>query len=378
VIICFVGKKLSYSLPSELETVKQFHGQNAKIEVSGPYFMSTNTDSEASSLPGFDPSIQTENIAFDRAEMVLCSSCKRANPPNRLKCLYCAGDLDLPSQKTAGIKLALRKLEFWERGENLILNRVSDAADTEKAAVFLSLEREEFDKIANARSRLPLARVGSNGEARAAIEHLSALGVECFSVSDESLRLETPNIRISGIEFLPGEIGFKNFNTGKIVHFPTYEVALVVEGFISRTKVDLVEKRQIRGESRLIDQTSIASDDRVLDVYPRDQVIGFRLSPAGFDFSCLGENKSLLARGNWGRLIDLLKARLPSAEFVFDYPKVRQALESAWPIESLVGTKGMVQTGFGKREFGSVATTSNLEQFNKYSRLQRHLYETKK
>lgn len=340
--------------------------------------MPTNIDPEASSQPSSDPSIRTDNVAFGRAEMILCPSCQRTNPPNRFNCLYCAAELNVPNLKTGGIRPGIRKLEPWERGVNIILDVVSDAADIARAATLLSLEREDFEKVVNIRSRLPLARTANSGEAKVAIEQLSFLGVECFLVPDEVLSIETPNIRISGIEFLGGEIGVKHFNTGETVRFPTYEIALIVEGSISKTKVDIVEKRRIRGESKVIDQISVSSDDRVLDIYPRDQAVGFRAIPAGFDFSCLGENKGLLARENWGRLIDLLKARLPSADFAFDYMKVRSALETAWPIESLVGTKVMIQTGFGKREFGSVATTSNLEQFNKYSRLQRYLYETKK
>ncbi|MEQ1605649.1 MAG: hypothetical protein ABL999_12350 [Pyrinomonadaceae bacterium] len=340
--------------------------------------MSINTDSKAISPPGFDPSVQTENIAFDRAEMINCSRCTRANPPNRFKCIYCGDNLERPSQNAAAIDTAPRKLEPWERGVNIILHRASDAADTAQAAILLSLEREDIVRIVRVAKPLPIARVESRTEADSAISRLRSLGFESFSVSDDILALETPNIRISGIEFVPGEFGVKNFNSGEYKRFPTYKISLIVEGVISKTKVESVEKRRIRGESKVIDQTSIAMDDRVLDIYPSDQTVGFRLSPTGFDFSCLGDQKSLLARENWGRLIDLLKARLPSVEFVSDYTKIREALESAWPIETRSETKGMIQTGFGKREFGIVATTSNLEQFNKYSRLQRYLYETKR
>ena len=340
--------------------------------------MSSSPDIEANSPPGLDPTIQTENIAFDRTEMITCSHCERANPPNRFKCLYCAGDLKLSSQRADAINVVVRKPESWERGVNIILHGVSDAANTKHAATMLSLEQEEIVRIIGAGKSLPLARVESTVEADAVINRLRGLGIDCFAVNDEILAVETPSVRIGGFEFLPGEFAVKNFNTGIYTRFPADEIALIVEGVISKTKVDSVEKRRLRGESKLIDQTSLSTDDRVLDIYPSNQATGFRLSPTGFDFSCLGDQKSLLARENWGLLIDLLKTKLPSAEFVTDYPEIREALETAWPSESRTETKGMIQTGFGKREFGTVAKTSNLEQFNKYSRLRRYLYETKR
>lgn len=340
--------------------------------------MSSNSDIEANSRPGFDPLIQIENGAFDRAEMIACSHCKRANPPNRFKCLYCAGDLELSSPKTDAINIVVRKPESWERCVNIILQGVSAAADTKQAATLLSVDHEDIVRIVGSGKGLPLGRVESTVEADAVVGRLRGLGIDCFAVNDEILAVETPNIRIGGLEFLPGEFAVKNFNTGIYTRFPAYEIALIVVGVISKTKVDSVEKRRLRGESKLIDQSSLATDERVLDIYPSNHATGFRLSPTGFDFSCLGDQKSLLARENWGRLIDLLKTKLPSAEFVTDYPEIREALETAWPSESRTESKGMIQTGFGKREFGSVAKTSNLEQFNRYSRLQRYLYETKR
>src|SRR4051812_23599259 len=64
--------------------------------------------------------VQSEPIAFTNDEMVPCTACSRANPPNRLKCLYCGAGLEVAAEFDGLIKLVLRKLESWEKGFNLI------------------------------------------------------------------------------------------------------------------------------------------------------------------------------------------------------------------------------------------------------------------
>lgn len=335
--------------------------------------MSANTDPETASSSGYDPSIKTENIAFDLASMVSCSACSRNNPPTRLKCLYCGNELEIPIELTAEIKTDLRQLEAWELGTNVIFRSLAESADLARAATVLSLDRDDLVRIVEAGNGIPVARVEGEREATVLIEKLGRLGFQCFSLTDDVFSLDKPNVRINAIDILPGQFGVKDFNTSEITRFAAYEIALIVEGVINKTKIDSVEKWRIRGESKLIDQSMIVADDRVLDIYPIGQSIGYRLSPTGFDFSCLGDKKSMLARENWGRLINLLKDCLPSVQVDDSYIKVREALSFAWPVEARNETRGMIQTGFGKREFGSVATTSNLEQFNRYSRLQKHL-----
>src|SRR2546423_14664671 len=95
-----------------------------------------------SETPTFDPSIQTENIAFDRQEMIACDGCGRLNPPNRLKCMYCAAELAISVKDAAGVMPIFRKLEIWERGYNLIVREKTLRTDAAAAARFLSIDRD--------------------------------------------------------------------------------------------------------------------------------------------------------------------------------------------------------------------------------------------
>ena len=152
------------------------------------------------------------------------------------------------------------------------------------------------------------------------------------------------------------------------------EIALIVRGHISKTKVDSNEKKRRRGaDAKLIDQYATVSDESVIDIYTFASKIGYRIYAAGFDFSCLGDQKTLLARDNFGRLVNLLTEHSPKARLVSNYHVVRQALEHVWEIESRKDSLGLRQIAIGKREFGSETSTSNLHQFTKFSRLQWHL-----
>ena len=142
---------------------------------------------------------------------------------------------------------------------------------------------------------------------------------------------------------------------------------------ITASRVDSLEKKRRRGTTKLIDETATASDESILDMYSKRDGIGFRVHLTGFDFSCLGDDKGLLAVENLRRLIVRLKEHAPNAKLVTNYGSVRPALSQVWEIESRKDSQGLKRSGFGKREFGAVASSSNLNQFTKYSRLQWHL-----
>ncbi len=320
--------------------------------------------------PAFDPLIQTENIAFRADEMVDCEACSRKNPPNRLKCMYCGGGLAVKAEFAEAISPISRKLEAWEKGFNVIsLSAVGDA-DIKKAATLLQIESTLVETILSAGTPLPLARVESSEEAELLISRLTDLGFTCSIVTDESLNTDDLPIRASGIDISDGFISVIDFNTREVAPIPADELALIVTGMLSKSKVDLIEKKGRGGKTKLLDETETASDEAVIDIYSRSDAKGFRINLAGFDFSCLGESKGLLASENIRRLSVVLTENAPHARFVADYVSIRHTLSDVWEVDARRDPKGRQRAGFGKVEFGSVASTSNVRQFTKYSRLQ--------
>jgi len=337
--------------------------------------MVENGDNERRNEPVFDPRFQTENLAYDTDKLIACVGCSRMNPPNRLNCLYCGRELEIDIEDAASIKTNLRTLELWERGVNVILCE-GDACvepDTEKLAVFLCMDATDLSLIINAGTPLPIVRVESEKQADILLAGLEQFGLKCTLVKDDALAADKPPVRLSGMEINDQQLTLKDFNTGNLTETVAADLVLIVLGSITESKVDSLEKRGLRKEAKLIGESATATDEAILDVYFRNDPVGFRVRLAGFDFSCLGERKGLLAGENLQRLIGVLKEQAPGAKYVDNYLAVRQALGRVWDVETRKDSKGVQHAGFGKAELGVVASTNNLNQFTKYSRLQWHL-----
>lgn len=319
----------------------------------------------------FDPLIQSEEIAFADAELVKCDQCSRNNPPNRPKCLYCGGLLD----GAADSALCLRKLEGWESGYNLIFCADASGKDIDRTelARLLRYETSDIDTIMRPAVPLPVCRVETEREAALIQARLSELGMISSIIADAALAAGRPPTRIRSIEFLGEAMAFHDFNTGAIYEIAAENLALIVSGSITRSRLDSIERKRRGGRTTLIDESATVSDDIVLDIYTRQDAIGFRAYPTGFDFSSLGSDKGLLARDNFGLLITRLCEHAPGAKLVDSYSNVRGPLGLVWEVAVQNDLRSVQRSGFGKQEFASVATTSNLDQFTRFSRLQWHL-----
>jgi len=324
----------------------------------------------------FDPNIQSEKIAFDPDQMIGCKGCGRMNPPNRFKCLYCAHELDVPVD-AGSLKPVLRKLELWERGFNVVVKEKGSGADIDKIAALLSMQPATVEDILSTGVPLPLARVDSEKEALFLQTSFEPLGLDCSIVSDVDLTPDTLPVRLRGVALSDGSVTVTEFNTGDERTHDIGELVLAVSGSIIQGRVDSLEKRK-RGESKVLDETATTSDEAVLDIYTRGDRIGYRINQAGFDFSCLGPDKGLLAGENMRQLAVRLEQEAPALKVVNDYTRVRQALTGIWDVESKNDSQGLKRSGIGRFGFGRVSSTNNLDQFTKYSRLQRHLYEAQK
>jgi len=325
----------------------------------------------------FDPNIQSEKIAFDADQMIGCKGCGRMNPPNRFKCLYCAHELEV--QIDAGsLKPVLRKLELWERGFNVVVKEKGSGADIEKIAVLLSMEPAAVEDILSMGVPLPLARVDSEKEALFLQTSLEPLGLDCSIVSDNDLASDTLPVRLRGLALSDGLITVTEFNTGNERTHDIADLVLVVSGSLTQGRVDSLEKRKRGGPGKVLHETATTSDEAVLDIYTRGDRIGYRINQAGFDFSCLGPDKGLLAGENMRQLAVRLKQAAPALKVVDDYPRVCHALAGIWDVEFKNDSQGLKRSGIARFGLGRVESTNNLDQFTKYSRLQQHLYEAEK
>ncbi len=321
-----------------------------------------------------DLPIQAENPAFKPEEMIVCVKCERKNPPTRLNCFYCGAELEISEMQSQYLKPNLRKLEIWEKEFNLIYQpKLLDETKIAEIAKMLRLEKANLQKMLEANKPLPLARAESEREAHIAQKRLSELGLETVILSDETLAVEKPTHRLRGIEFFDGKLILILFNRDEVVEIEYKDLALVVTGAIFERKVEATEKYNKKGETKILQTSETASDESLIDIYSRQNSIGYRILAKGFDFSSLEAEKEILAKDNLKKLVQKLREVAPSAKFVDDYLQVRENLANVWEVEQKSDSRGVKREGIGKFNLGNITTVNNLSQFTKYSRLQWHI-----
>jgi hypothetical protein len=317
-------------------------------------------------LPGGLP-VRSEEIGFKPEELSVCSRCGRANGPDRSKCLYCGAAMEARTG-AAEPRLDLTRLEEWEKGWNVaaISSESPDAA--EQAATILPVDGEIIKKVLGLGTPIPVTRIATEREALLIGERLGKLGLATAVISDEELSPGTPPVRLRGLERRGDVLVLEPFNGGPAIELQPDKLALIVEGTIVESRSETVETRKKRSNKTISEATS-ATDECVIDIYSDDDPTGWRIR-YGFDFSCLGQERSMFAAENARRLARWLAAQAPNARFVEDYNSCRRLLDGIWEPEVRKESLGVQRTGFGRVEMNTAVVTSNLRQFTKFSRLQ--------
>ncbi len=319
--------------------------------------------------------IRSDNIGFTEEQMISCKGCGRQNAPNRLRCIYCSHELDIDPLQAELIKPKFEVVEPQQNGFNVIVSENFDLMRTAAAEIssLTGLEAARIAASVEPERPLPLIRLGLRNEAEFVVNGLGRSGISATIVDDETLMPDRSPIRLRSIDFSGNEAHFIEFNGETLHTFKADDLALIVVGILTETKTDQVEKRSRRKDPMIVDNVQTGNDEAVLDLYTKSDPVGFRVRMAGFDFSCLGAERSLLAVENIKRLTSFMREFSPSARLVSDYGAVRDALEQVWPLDERKDTKGVQRGGFGKVDVASTISSSNLRQFNRFSRLQWHL-----
>ncbi len=319
-----------------------------------------------------DLPLRSEEIGFSPDEMIACTTCRRANAPNRTTCMYCGAGFAAGKIQE---KTDIRKLEIWEKGFNVVITN-ANTADADTAAFSLasltSIEPSTLKPILTSGTSLPVARVETEEQAALISEKLATIGIATMIVSDESLSTSLPQVRLRSISFERDELVLTLFNSGDLIRLHRDDLVLMVTSVLLESRTEAFEKRK-RGSSETINETQTSSDVPIIDIYSKNDPRGWRITAHGFDFSCLGEEKSLLVAENMQRLTGRLTKFTPAAKLVDDYTRHCALLEHCWPVESRKEAHGFQHSGFAQRGLSSVSTTNNAIQLMKYSRLQWHL-----
>ncbi|MFL6210880.1 MAG: hypothetical protein ACJ74W_18680 [Pyrinomonadaceae bacterium] len=317
--------------------------------------------------------------AFAPEALVACPACRRANAPVRQQCLYCGAALSASANMDDLPRPAPRTLEAWEQGYNVVLLSRADAtADVAPdmlgaAAHLLRLEPEQLRRMLDARTHLPLARTAARPEAESLTRNLAPLGLAVEIVADEALAVETrlPQ-RVRRCELTAEGLSAWSSAEATVQRFAWSEIVLLVAGRISRRQIEVEERRGRRAQGEVVETREFSADEGVLDLYTTERACNWRIKADGFDYSCLGTQKSLLVGENFTRLCATLSQRAATAVFDDAYMSIRHLLQAAWPVAEQTSSGGLRRDRPGQLRTESVTSINNETQFTRYGRLRQH------
>lgn len=315
--------------------------------------------------------------AFAPGEMVACEACVRANPPTRMNCLYCGAVLPVSDAGHDLRRPALRALEAWEQGFNVVLVPQAGADELSvdnlsEAARLLRLEAGQLREMRGAGAHLPLARVASRDEASLVERKLGALGCRVETVADEDLAVEThaPK-RIRRLEIGADALTGWTSAEGEAERVEWTSIVLLVAGRIARKRIEVEERRGggRRTDAEVVETREFQTDESALDLYVAERVVNWRIMAENFDYSCLGAGKSLTAAENFKRLTETLRERATAAAYDDSYRSVRPFLKFAWPLAEQTEAGSLKRIRPGRYNAEAVTSVTNETQFTRYGRL---------
>lgn len=301
--------------------------------------------------------------------MIRCEECLRANPPTRINCLYCSAPLPLTESSVPLRKPILRPVEKHEIGYNTILLPNIEAVPADaisEAASLVKLKEEDLRRILAERVPLPAARTASSEEADLIRARLQAIGFRVFTWLDQSSvkRVRSLGLEDAGLVINPGQ------SKGEL-EARWSDILLIVVGRLIEKRVEVKEIKTRRAENEILDTSEFFSDEPVIDFYLAAQSETWRIMASGFDFSCLGSEKGLIANQN----IATLQRRLAATGVPLNdcYSRLRPVLDLVWSLEQETKSNGWRRERPGRLSFGVATIKSNESQFTRYSRLLYHL-----
>lgn len=334
----------------------------------------TSTDQDPSDNYLSDgTAIRSEDIGFAPGQLIECGKCNRTNSPDRSKCIYCGSPIsDVDATESTG---DLRRPDDIEPGYNVIAySREPVPADTiREGAKLTGTPADVVTQCLRSMVPLPIARLANESDAVTASRRLAGLGVASKVVADKDLMTDQSPVRLRGIEFSSDGITFIDFNNGQPYSAKFGDLAVIVIGTIRETRTERLEKRKRAGESKLLDESETSADHLLIDIYSRGDKRGWRILPTGFDFSCLGGDKGLIAAENMRRLAQRIRQVSTGIRFADKFDVVIDEISLVWEIDRRRDSRGLLRSGMMSFDFGAASSSSNLGQFNRYSRLQWHL-----
>lgn len=335
-------------------------------------------DNENIRLPFTGPIEPSEPQGFTPDQMIRCDECLRANPPTRVACLYCSAPLPMTEESARLRKPVLKPPEKHQTAYNNILlpsEREVPDEDLAQGADLLKLSAENLKRIMAAKIPLPVACTASREEAELVLKRLRDVGLQTIVLSDDELGASETSVKRIKSMTVDDEYGtLQQAGTREQIEVRWREIVLIVTGRLFTKRVEIQERKARRSENEIVQSSEFSNDEAVIDFYTSTHPQTWRINANGFDFSCLGNQKTLIANENISRLRQFIASNAPQAKVDDCYKRLRQTLDLVWASQQETQSSGWRRERPGKLSVGLSTINSNEIQFTRYSRLQRYFH----
>lgn len=333
-------------------------------------------DNENIRLPFTGPIEPSEPQGFAPDQMIRCDECLRANPPTRVACLYCSAALPLTESAARLRRPVLRRPEKHQSAYNNILLPAHPEVPAEavaEAADLLKLRVEDLKRIIAQKVPLPVACTASREEAELVFNRLADAGLRTITLSDEELDISSVK-RVKAMSFDDQLLTIQQPGTRDTDEVHWQDIVLIVTGRLFVRRVEIQERKTRRAENEIIQSSEFSSDEAVIDFYTAAHSQTWRVNANGFDFSCLGPQKTLIANENIARLQQLIVVNASHAKLDDSYKKLRHTLDLVWGPQQETQSSGWRRERPGKLSVALATVNNNESQFTRYSRLRRYFH----
>lgn len=335
-------------------------------------------DNENIRLPFTGPIEPSEPQGFAPDQMIRCDECLRTNPPTRVACFYCSAPLPFTEESARLRKPVLRPPEKHQPAYNNILVPAGSEFSAEgiaAAADLLKLSSENLERIIAEQVPLPLTYTASREEAELVSNRLRDAGFQTITLSDHELGAsETFVKRIKSMSIVDDAAFLHQAGTRDQTEVRWEDVILIVTGRLFVRRLEIQERKTRRAENEIVRSSEFSSDEAVIDFYSAGHSETWRVGANGFDFSCLGDKKTLIANENILRLQQLMVSKAAHAKLDDSYKRLRHTLDLVWGPQPETQSSGWRRERPGKLSVGMATVNSNESQFTRYSRLVRYFH----
>jgi len=306
-----------------------------------------------------------------KTSTVACPKCGRLNGLHRATCLFCGQPLLIPGQESQVLP-SLREADDIEPGYNVIFLPpvLSTPGVVEEVATVGRLTPEQAERLLASPSPVPIARAATSHDAVLLTQRLAQSGLRTVVLSDRQLSPLHPPRRARALVSVGEYLEVWGSETTTPIRLPWKDISLLVFGLLRFRQV-LARESMATRRTKAEREELLTNDEEVpvIDLFGPTLATHIRIRADGFDYSCLGPRRGLLAAENHVRLGDWLLASVSAPTVVNrDFRTVAQAIEPIWGLTKTKSRQPFKRAGIGKVSAEMTEYVDNDRQFTCFAR----------